>query len=173
MGVRFPPSGFTDRTAALAGVRYASWLRRAGGLVVDGLLIGMINYLIAGVLAFAVGPITNQFVSILFLVGRLSIVSIVYATLCLAKLHGQTPGMRVLQIRCVPVSQRGVVSMPQALTRAIIAAVVLSIPWLFSYKLWAVLLVPLAAYLWPLIDQRRQTIWDYVAATVVLDDRGF
>jgi len=63
--------------------------------------------------------------------------------------------------------------MPQALTRAIIAAVVLSIPWLFSYKLWAVLLVPLAAYLWPLIDQRRQTIWDYVAATVVLDDRGF
>jgi len=37
----------------------------------------------------------------------------------------------------------------------------------------AIGLASVVAWFWPLIDQRRQTWWDHLAATVVLDDRGW
>ena len=178
MGLRLPPSGFTDRTAALAGVRYASWLRRFGGAFVDGLIVSMIYYLVSRVFIFVIPPFANPNVAyVLYLVFVLPI-SLAYATLCLAKLEGQTPGMRMFQIRCVPVRGHGRLSMPQSLTRAVAADVLLSVPlFLFGHfggiASLLVVFVPLIAYFWPLIDGRRQTWWDHVAATVVLDDRGW
>lgn len=178
MGLRLPPSGFTDRTAALAGVRYASWLRRFGGAIVDWLIVSMIEYLISHVLALAVPTLLNSSIAFVLFIAVLAPISIVYATLCLGKLEGQTPGMRMFQIRCVPVRGHGRVSMPQALTRAVAADVLLSLP-LFLFGQFGglvtlvVVLVPFVAYLWPLIDGRRQTWWDHIAATVVLDDRGW
>ena len=68
--------------------------------------------------------------------------------------------------------------MPQAFTRSLSAEVLLSGPLLVFGRFGGlvsllVVVVPLAAYFWPLIDGRRQTWWDHVAATVVLDDRGW
>ena len=175
MGLKFPPSGFTDRTAARAGVRYASWLRRLGGLVVDGLIIGMIRYLVWGLFSYVLSPISNQYVVRIVFAGTLGAIAVVYATLCLWKLEGQTPGMRVLQIRCVHASDRRSPTLAQALTRSLTAGVVLTLPWMLSfYRHWTWLaVVPVLAVLWPLIAQRRQTWWDVLAATVVLDDRGY
>jgi RDD family len=180
VGLRFPPSGFTDRTAARAGVRYASWLRRFGGAVIDALIVATINYLIGGIYSFTIGPIANSVLVTLALIALLSCTSIIYATLCLSKLEGQTPGMRAVQIRCTPVAGRRRITIPQALTRSIVAAFFTSTLPLFFLRpvltgsvLLALTLLDLVAWLWPLIDQRRQTWWDHVAATVVLDDRGW
>ena len=173
MGLRFPPSGFTDRTAALAGVQYASWLRRLGGAVIDGLLISMINYLLGGIFSFAPSPFTSAISTLFEILSVVSLISILYATLCLDKMHGQTPGMRLMQIRCVPAAGHGLVSMTQALVRSIAAVVVTTVPWFFASWFPALWLVPIVAYLWPLVDSRRQTWWDHAANTVVLSDRGF
>jgi uncharacterized RDD family membrane protein YckC len=180
VGVQFPPSGFTDRTAARAGVRYACWLRRFGGAVVDSLLIGTINYLVVGLYSYTVGPLTSSKVVTIVLLATVSSTAIVYNTLCLAKLQGQTPGMRILQIRCLPTGNRRRISMPQALTRSAFGAVFTSsLPVVFLRPLLppaaelGLSLATIVAWLWPLIDQRRQTWWDHLAQTVVLDDRGW
>jgi uncharacterized RDD family membrane protein YckC len=173
VSLSFPPSGFTDRTAARSGVRYASWLRRGGGLLVDLLIISMINYLLVNLLSFAIGPIPNAVIYLLYWLSIVSVISIVYATLCLSRLDGQTPGMRVLQIRCVPVRQRGRVTGAQALTRSVFAELLVAIPWFFHGHYAYLEVLPLAAYLWPLIHKRRQTWWDMLAATVVLDEHGY
>jgi uncharacterized RDD family membrane protein YckC len=178
VGLRLPPSGFTDRTAALAGVRYASWLRRFAGLVIDILIILMIEYLILGVLSFTGVHIAAGFYTVLYYLSIVSPIFLAYATLCLAKLEGQTPGMRVMQIRCVPVSGRGSITIPQAFTRSIVVALFFTVTSLFygrggALVSLAVVVIPLVAYFWPLVDSRRQTWWDHVAATKVLDDRGW
>jgi hypothetical protein len=81
--------------------------------------------------------------------------------------------MRMVQVRCVPVSQRGGLSIPQAFTRSVVADLVTAVPLLFHARYTFLMLVPTIAFLWPLIDQRRQTWWDHAAVTVVLDDRGW
>lgn len=173
MGLRLPPSGFTDRTAARGTIHYACWLRRAGGWVVDLLIVSMINYLLTSVLSILAIPIPVGVLGGLVVDLVLASISIAYATLCLARLRGQTPGMRMFDIRCVPVSQRGAVTMPQALTRTLASTGLTAVPWLWYPHLEWVSLLVIAAYLWPLVDHRRQTPWDFVAATVVVDERGW
>jgi len=180
MGLHFPPSGFTDRTSGRAGVRYASWLRRFGGWAVDTLLILTINYVIGLIYSITIGPITKGYVWTLILIGIASSTAIVYNTLCLAKLEGQTPGMRVLQIRCTPMGNRRRISIPQALTRSLVGALfTTSIVVTFVRPLlpgWAeasLLGLALLAWFWLLVDQRRQTWWDHLAATIVVSDAGW
>jgi uncharacterized RDD family membrane protein YckC len=180
MGLHFPPSGFTDRTASRAGVRYASWLRRFGGWAVDSLIILTINYVIGALYSITIGPIASSFVWTIILLVVISSTAIVYNTLCLAKLEGQTPGMRVLQIRCTPIGNRRRISIPQALTRSFVGALFTSSitilvlrPFLPVGAEAAILGVTAIAWFWPLIDQRRQTWWDHLAATLVLSDVGY
>jgi uncharacterized RDD family membrane protein YckC len=180
MGLQFPPSGFTDRTAARAGVRYACWLRRFGGAVVDTLLILTINYLIVGLYTYTISPIANGTAATIAIIAVVSSTAIVYNTLCLAKLQGQTPGMRIAQIRCVPMGNRRRISMPQALTRSVFGALftssvgaVLVRNFLPAAADTALVFLTVLAWLWPLVDARRQTWWDHLAATLVLDDRGW
>ncbi len=181
MGLRWPPSGFTDRTAAVGGVRYASWVRRLGAFLIDYLILLTIGYVLGAVLSFAPSTLFSTIgrhpslvaaIEYFFLLGG---VGAVYATLCLDKLHGQTPGMSALRIRCVPTKRHGRLTLAQCLLRAISASVLVNgllfaegQGWRFSF-----LAVPalFALYLWPVIDGRRQTLWDHLARTVVLDDR--
>jgi uncharacterized RDD family membrane protein YckC len=180
MGLRFPPSGFTDKTAARAGVRYASWLRRFGGWAIDTLLILTINYVIGALYSVTIGPIANGLVVTIILIVVVSSTAIVYNTLCLAKLDGQTPGMRVLQIRCTPIGNRRRISIPQAFTRSLTGAIFTSAitvifvrPFLPGWGEAALGFFTVIAWFWPLVDQRRQTWWDHLAATIVLNDVGW
>ncbi len=180
MGLRFPPSGFTDKTAGRAGVLYASWLRRFGGWAIDTLLILTINYVIGALYSITIGSIGAGLVATIVLLVVISTTAIVYNTLCLAKLEGQTPGMRVLQIRCTPLGNRRRISIPQAFTRSIVGAVFTSSfavywirPFLAPAAETALGVCTLLAWFWLLVDQRRQTWWDHIAATVVLSDGGY
>ena len=180
VGLRFPPSGFTDKTAARAGVRYASWLRRFGGWAIDTLLILTINYVIGALYSITIGSIGTGLVVTVILLGVISTTAIVYNTLCLAKLDGQTPGMRVLQIRCTPLGNRRRISIPQALTRSFVGAIFTSSftaywvrPFLAPPAEAVLGAFTLLAWFWLLVDQRRQTWWDHLAATVVLNDAGY
>jgi uncharacterized RDD family membrane protein YckC len=173
MPLQFPPSGFTDQTATRNGVTYASWLRRAGGWFIDVLLVTMIRYLLVSVLSvfgsFSSAGTLGIVVSLILYAS----VAVVYSTLCLANLHGQTPGMRAVRIRCVPASRSGGLTFAQALARSLTnAGVEIVIAIIGAYTFLGVLLL-LVAYLWPLVDTRRQTWWDKAAATVVLSDRGW
>lgn len=170
----FPPSGFTDRTATRRGVHYASWLRRAGAWLIDYLVLNMIAYLLGVVLQFTPNVFAGAqgilFLTIFYLGG----LEVLYATLCLVKLEGQTLGMAAVRIRCLPTRGHGRLSVPQALVRSVCGVVVLFAPrilYVFGHALLAVELIPIVAILWPLIDARRQTWWDHLAVTVVLDDR--
>jgi uncharacterized RDD family membrane protein YckC len=180
VGLRFPPSGFTDKNAARAGVRYASWLRRFGGWAIDTLLILTINYVIAALYSITIGTIGHGLVVTIVLIVVISATAIVYNTLCLAKLEGQTPGMRVLQIRCTPLGNRRRISIPQAFTRSIVGALFTSSitaywvrPFLAPGAEAALGVLTVLAWFWLLVDQRRQTWWDHLAATVVLNDAGY
>ncbi len=180
MGLRFPPSGFTDRTAARAGVRYASWLRRFAAAALDALLVLSINYVALTLYAITIGGLASSTVVDYVVAGLASSTAVLYNTLCLAKLEGQTPGMRFLQVRCTPLGSRRRITIPQALTRSLCGAVfVFSIPFDFLLPQPAgavravVLAVILVSWAWPLVDLRRQTWWDHLAATIVLDDRGW
>ncbi len=173
MPLQFPPSGFTDQTATRNGVAYASWLRRAGGWVVDGLLVTMIRYLLSTVLSVFGSISSTGTVGVVVSVLLFGSVSIVYATLCLVNLHGQTPGMRAVRIRCVPASRSGGLTFAQALTRSLTnAGIEIAVVIIGGYTFLGFALL-LLAYLWPLVDMRRQTWWDKAASTVVLNDRGW
>lgn len=175
MGLRLPPSGFTDRTAAIAGVRYASWLRRLGAFAIDLLILYTIEYVLGAVLSFTPNVVGAHLLTALYYFLLIGGIGIVYATLCLDRLHGQTPGMAALRIRCVPVRRYGDLSTAQCLTRAVVASLLVNGLLYVANGGWALSFVAglavIVLYLWPLVDGRRQTLWDHVARTVVLDDR--
>jgi uncharacterized RDD family membrane protein YckC len=173
MGLRLPPSGLTDRTAPLGGIAYAGWLRRFGAAFLDALLISMINYLLGGILSFTPSPLTSTAITLVEVISLLSVIAILYATLCLDRLHGQTPGMRLLQIRCIPVAGHGRISTSQAVVRSVSAVVLTTVPWFLAEWIPAIWVLVVAAYLWPLVDSRRQTWWDHLANTIVVNDRSW
>lgn len=173
MGLRFPPSGFTDRTASRAGVHYASWLRRFAGFVVDALILYLILQLVGLVFSFVPNPFAGTLFRVLEVVSLGSVAEVLYATMCLDRLDGQTPGMRVAQIRCVPAVGHGRISFTQAVVRSLAAVVVVDGLYLAS---WGYPIAGLALVLvcfWPLVDARRQTWWDHAADVIVMDTRGW
>jgi uncharacterized RDD family membrane protein YckC len=173
MGLRFPPSGFTDRTASRAGVHYASWLRRFAAVLIDTLIISLIWQLFGLLFGFVPAPFSHVLVTLLLFLSLFSIVDVGYATLCLDKLDGQTPGMRVMQIRCVPSAGHGRISFTQALVRSVVAVVVTDGLLLLASRSLLASLLLVIAYFWPLVDARHQTWWDHAADVVVMDNRGF
>lgn len=179
MALKLPPSGFTDATAPIKGVRYAGWLRRAGGFLIDGLLLLTIQYLLGTIFSFA----PNIFISGLYAhpglatafyyVVMLGGVGAAYATLCLDRLHGQTPGMAAVRIRC-ETTRRGSLTLARCLVRSVTQSIlVYGLLWFAysgsPYRLLGDLGIA-ACFLWPVVDSRRQTPWDHVARTVVLDE---
>ena len=105
-----------------AGVRFAGW-RLAPCRRADRRALGDDDQLRAqsGSYFFAIGAARRpgRCASRYWLVVSSRCTAIAYDALCLAKLEGQTPGMRAVQIRCMPVAGRGGISMPQALTRSV------------------------------------------------------
>lgn len=173
MGLRFPPSGFTDRTAARAGVHYASWLRRFVALLIDSLIILLILQLFGLIFSFVPNPFARALSSVLEIVSLASVIEVVYATMCLDRLDGQTPGMRIAQVRCVPSVGHGRISFTQALVRSVTSVVVTDGLYLLSWRYAVAGLLLAVACLWPLVDARRQTWWDHAADVVVMDTRGW
>ncbi len=154
-------------------MHYASWLRRFRGFLVDLLILYLILTVIGLVFSLVPNPFASTLYRVLEVVSLASIVTCVYATLCLDRLDGQTPGMRVAQVRCVPAAGHGRISLTQAVVRSIASVVLVDGLYLASwgYPIAGFLLVVVC--LWPLVDARRQTWWDHAADVIVTDTRGW
>jgi uncharacterized RDD family membrane protein YckC len=125
-----------------AELPFASWGRRAGALLLDTLIVIVGLTILAG---FAFVP----FFAILLLPA-------LYHWLMVGA-WGQTLGKLALGIRVVRASDGAAAGYAHALARVV------------SVSVFGFLVVPLLlAYLWPLWDERNQTLYDKLVGTVVV-----
>ena len=135
----------------------ATWGRRAGGWFVD-LLVYVGAFTATFVFALTTEDTTGEISTIaallIFLVWFAG--PTLYAWLMVGA-WGQTLGKMAVGVKVVRSSDAGRVSFVRALGRAV------------STWLHGVLFVPiLLAYLWPLWDKRKQTLYDKMAGTIVV-----
>jgi len=132
------------------GVAWASPGARLVGYVVDGLIIGALSVILAlvsTVLLVIFWPIGIAAVTI----GSLAL--LLYFPYFWQR-SGQTPGMRLMQIRVVRDKDGGPVTWGAAFLR------------LFGY--WLSALIFYIGYLWILFDRRKRGWFDLLAGTVVV-----
>jgi uncharacterized RDD family membrane protein YckC len=137
---------------SVTGAPLASWGRRAGGWFVD-VLVFVAAYITVLVLSLGLSD-TGAGIAFLGLVFGPT----VYAWLMVGT-WGQTLGKMAVGIRVLRSQDAGKVSYARALGRAASVWVlgILSLPLLL-------------AYLWPLWDDRNQTLYDKMASTIVVKD---
>lgn len=123
---------------------FASWGRRAAASVLDWILVA-----VALTVMPAWGVVFGTFLGLLLL-------PILYQWLMVGA-WGQTLGKMALGVRVVRAAGAGRVGYPRALGRVACICVL------------GLLVLPLLlAYLWPLWDQRNQTLYDKMVGTVVV-----
>ena len=158
------------------GGGYATWLRRAGGFLIDSVVVLTITVLLGKAIgahtAFsstgAHGHVALRALNRRLLVAALlsAVLSFLYALAFLASPWQATLGMRACRVHVARASDGGHVTLAHSAARAGIfmveqvAFTLLSIVGLLGY---------LADMCWPLWDDRRQTVHDKLARTVVLD----
>jgi uncharacterized RDD family membrane protein YckC len=171
------PSPGDEAWSPATGPAYASWGRRAAAFLLDGLLIAVV----AGVIASATGhhtpfnaihvhtvhgqrrlvPIGSKLV---FYTAIESLLAFAYAVAFLGSRWQATPFMRLLGVYLARDSDLGRPSYGRAAGRT---AIFLGAVALTGRVAFGVLVI-LVDLLWPLWDQRRQTVHDKLARTVVL-----
>lgn len=157
-----PPIPVAEREARAAGdpvtgAQLASWGRRAGGWFVD-LLVYVVAFVGTFVLALttedASGEVSATAALLVFFVWFLG--PWVYAWLMVGA-WGQTLGKMAVGITVVQSADAERVSYLRSLGRA-------ASTWLLGLLFFPILL----AYLWPLWDERNQTLYDKMAGTIVV-----
>jgi len=173
-----PPAGW--QMAPQPPAPYATWLRRVGGSLIDSLVFTLPFFILAGS-GLAVGLSTlhwtcsNQAdgssscvsdpgshfnsagIILLLLAGLWFIAWYVYVLVAIGGRHGATVGMRAVKIRCVRDTTFDQVGMGRSFGR-------LAITFVFNL----ISFLGLIDLLFPLWDQKRQTLHDKVVSTVVL-----
>jgi uncharacterized RDD family membrane protein YckC len=144
------------------GATYASWGRRLGGWLIDWVILAAVGAIIAvpahgwysttdfaGNSSFHIRP---WFISIQL------VIILVYGTVLCGSRRGQTVGMMAVGVRAVDMGAGGPIGYGRALWRAFfeqIMYVFFVIPWIVDM-------------LWPLWDNRNQTLHDKVSNTAVV-----
>ena len=141
---------------------FAKYGSRFGGYLLDGLIVGVGPFVI-----FFVLELTR--VALLIVLGFLILLSanFFYGWLMIAKRGGQTIGMRAAKIKAVNALDGGPLSMKRAAGRSAAAYLFIVLGWV------SLSLAPILDLLWPLWDEKIQTIHDKMASTIVVyvDDR--
>ena len=148
-----PPSGPTLGGAHTETL--ASWGRRLGGYLIDMIIVAVAG----NVLAAIVRTFAPSWFALIVVVA----VGFLYPLLMIAKVDGQTVGMKAVKIRCVTLATGEVPDLSRSAGRAGAALV------LDSAGAVLFLIPTLLDLLWPLWDKRRQTLHDKIAATVVIN----
>jgi uncharacterized RDD family membrane protein YckC len=166
-GTSFPPPRFDPP----AGTPYASWGIRLGGWLIDFVLFFVVQIFIGlplrhsntltfhHVMTMHNGTVRHTRIDFLTLIIT-GVVFIVYASVMLAA-RGQTVGMMAVGLKAVPAAGQGEVSFGQAFGRALLEQVLR-----ITVVIW------ILDMLWPLWDQKRQTLHDKAAGTVVIRVRN-
>jgi uncharacterized RDD family membrane protein YckC len=136
-----PPYGAPAWDALPSAAGYASWGRRVGGRVIDGLCVIVPAAIIGGVAG------SRGIYQLVAFIGTLIIGYINGAT-------GQSPGKRVAGIRLIRESDAGLIGGGLGMVREL----------LHILDTLALLL----GWLWPLWDKKRQTFADKIMGTVVV-----
>jgi uncharacterized RDD family membrane protein YckC len=150
-----PPPGYdpypsTPGSNQLGGPVLAGWWYRVGATVIDSLIVGVVNVIIsialfkAGVAVYVVA----------------FAISVIYAGLMIGS-QGRTVGMMALGTTVVDAGTGGPIGYGRAFGRAAIYAILpylLLIPWLLDV-------------LWPLWDDRNQTLHDKAVSSLVILNR--
>ncbi len=159
----FPGNGGdgASRNELLTDGGYASWLVRVGAYLIDGLLLFAATYVIARLLG--VHSLTHlakkQSTEVSRAIEEFSIIDyalvFLYATVLLTSRWSATLGMRLSGIRLETVdgSKASLLALAGPLGIVVFLAVVVDL-------------------LWPLWDERRQTLHDKLAGTVVKRGRA-
>ena len=169
-----PPAASFGWPTSLGAVRYAGFLRRLAGSLLDALLYGLafVPVGLVGGLLFAVGfndcvvdPVTDELVcdgreNIPAIVGAIAVLGIGWLAILVVYLRslakkGQTWGRRIVGIRVVDVNTGRSPGWGRAIGRTLFAQV---ISGNFCFL----------GYLWMLWDGRKQTWHDKVASTAVV-----
>lgn len=145
---------------------YASYWARAGGYILDGIIVAVISIAVQLPLhgwhtAYATTSGGTRVSHLQFDTSAIAIQAvlvIVYATVFLGTRRAQTPGMMAARIRLVSADGGGPVGYGRALARAVVA-----------YLLGILFFFPLVIdLLWPIWDSRNQTLHDKVVGSVVI-----
>lgn len=138
--------------------RYASWWRRAGAFLVDGIIVGSVGAII-GPLGFTLG---GGFALGVVLASPL--VTLAYFTVQHGSRRGQTLADRAFGIAVRNAGDGGRLTYGQAFGRTFMTMIFAGLWFLGGF----------ADFLWPLWDRKRQAWHDKVAGTIVVraSDRG-
>lgn len=156
------PSDAADRESEVPtradSHQYAGWWSRVGATLIDGLLLAVpivVLFILAGVTA---GEDEDSSAALIVIAYLLSIlIPFVYYTVMHGGERGQTIGKRATGIRVVDEKSGGRLSHGKAFGRY-------AITFVFSLFVIPILL----DYLWPLWDDRNQSLHDKVAGSLVV-----
>lgn len=164
-----PPSAATHAHAPIAPPRprdvaeeqLADWWTRAGGFVLDQLVIAGIAAVVALVVILLMGDTSRDTVEVVGYAIAIPL-GLLYAPLLMARRgirNGQTLGKQAVGIRVVRTDGQPVTFWTGVLRNVVGQQV----PVAVTFYLYA-----LADYLWPLRDPRNQALHDKIAKTLVL-----
>ena len=131
-------------------MKLAPYGRRVGGYLLDGVIIGGGYLVVIVIFASSRVPLLGLLLGVAL--------AIVYPWLMIAFSQGQTLGMKAVKVKCVDAKTGKVPSVGKALGRtfaAILCNIIFFVGWL--------------DLLWPAWDQKRQTLHDKMASTLVVD----
>ena len=144
-----------------AALTYSGWWRRAGALLVDTLLLWAIAAVLIGLTA-AVGAVDETAGLVLLIAVIVALVAgpIFYYIYFTGREPGQTVGKRALGIRVRHAERDNAIGYGRAAGRY-------AITFVFSF-FWFLVIPILLDYLWPLWDERNQTLHDKAVNSVVV-----
>lgn len=174
----FPGNGGdgASRNELLTDGGYASWLVRVGAYLIDGLLLFAATYVIARLLG--VHSLTHlakkQSTEVSRAIEEFSIIDyalvFLYATVLLTSRWSATLGMRLSGIRLETVDgSKATLARVAGRMAIVLAASLLALAGPLGIVVFLAVVVDL---LWPLWDERRQTLHDKLAGTVVKRGRA-
>lgn len=169
-----PPPGAGGPAPAFEPVAGAyalsGWWRRAGALVIDGIIVGVLALILLVAIAapFSIGFFVNDTVGVgavivgLLLAGLcVFVAALAYAPWMMARTNGRTLGRMATGIRVVRASGEPI-DFGFAMLREV------AVKWLlFNAVLGSITfgIAPLIDYLWPLWDEEKRALHDYVVNT--------
>ena len=164
---QYPPPSFDGP----AGVPYASWGIRLGGWLIDGVIFAVVQVLLGAafrrtntltvhMVMTRNGVVQHNTFSFLALIIT-AILFIAYSTIFCGGPRGQTVGMMAVGVRIVREETNGAVGYGRACGRALLEEVLRP-----TVVIW------ILDMLFPLWDQKRQTLHDKAVGTVVLRVRN-
>jgi uncharacterized RDD family membrane protein YckC len=165
-----PQAGYGVAPGLPGASPYASWGLRLGGYVIDGVILGVVQVILDAAFRHSNtltvhmtmtnnnGTVRHNTISFVAL-GLGLVISILYATILIGAV-GKTVGMMAVGVRCVRDETHAAVGYGKAFLRAVVERV-----FFIIFPVWIVNM------LFPIWDQKRQTLHDKVVKTVVLRTR--